>query len=113
MEGPRIYIGYDKAASLVFRFTGEFLGAGGLLAFDYITVTIGDEQYSTVDDPTVITVLDEGRLRIAIGDVTALPVGDYHPTVVGFNATYDNGYPLLVRGNGGKSRIHTLSIEEI
>lgn len=113
MSEPKIYIGYDKAATLAFTFTGEFLDAGGLTSFDQINVAIGSESYNSVDNPLAVIVVDASTLRIAIGDVTALTAGAYHPTIIGINSTYDDGYPLLVRGCGGLSYVGPLNIEEI
>lgn len=108
-----IFIGYDKSVSLGFTFSGDFSDAGGLLAFTQINVDIGGESYNSVDNTEAIVVVDESTLRISIGDVTALTAGAYHPTIIGINATYNDGYPLLVRGCGGLSYIGPLNIEEI
>lgn len=113
MSEPKIYIGYDKPATLSFVFTGDFLDAGGLTSFDQINVTVGSESYNSVDNPMAVIVVDESTLRIAIGDVTALSPGAYHPTIIGINSTYDDGYPLAVRGCAGLSYIGPLNIEEI
>ena len=64
-----------------------------LSQFTEIQLTIGNETYSTVSDPTKLFVLGS-KLYLKIGDVTQLSVG-YHPvTIIGFNASYDDGYVL-------------------
>lgn len=85
--------GNDNPVVMTFSFTGDFL-ASGLNTFTSITLTIGGEEYSTNLTPDNLSVESDTELRLKIGDTTALADGRYLPEIVGFSATYDDGYLL-------------------
>ena len=85
--------GDDNPVVMTFTFTGEFL-ANGLSEFTEITVDIGGELYSTVNDAANLFLNGNLELRLKIGDTTTLTVGSYLPEIHGISATYDDGYLL-------------------
>lgn len=86
--------GRDNPVVVNFTFADGF----SLAMFDRIEVEIGGETYATDTDTTKVSV-DGSSLVISIGDVTALAVGRYFPTIIGFNNQYDDGYVLSSRRN--------------
>ena len=88
--------GNDNPVIFNFDFTGDF-AADQLDAFTDIQLTIGDESYSTLTNPTLLFKETNKQLRLKIGDITALAVGSYAAEVVGFSADYDDGYLLSGR----------------
>lgn len=99
MELCAITIGVDTPAVLKFNLRGEF-AEKQLTAFDYITLAVGDETYTTYGDPDFFFVDPKNpcRLIIKIGTITGLREGRYFITVKGFNLTYPNGFELNSRG---------------
>lgn len=94
--------GRDNPVILEFTFTGDF-ETNGLNTFDYITLSIDNESYSTQDADNKLTITDliindevkkGAGLELNIGDSTNLPVGYYTPAVIGYSPTYDDGYVL-------------------
>jgi hypothetical protein len=88
-----IYIGLDNPVVMTFSFTGEF-GSGGLSNFTYIQLTIDSEVYTTSGTPNQLFLNGNNELRLKIGDTTSLPAGSYLPEIIGFSATYNDGYLL-------------------
>ena len=88
-----IYLGLDNPVVMTFSFSGEF-AAGGLSNFTNIQLTIGGEVYTTTGTPAQLFLNGNNELRLKIGDTTALTVGTYQPEIIGFSATYDDGYLL-------------------
>ena len=105
----RIFIGRDNPASLKFTFDGDF-GDGGLSNFDVITVELGGESYSSVDDPDAIYLTDDLTLVISIGDVTSLDAGFYSVKVIGYSSTYDDGYVLTCEEFGNIEKLQVIEI---
>ena len=85
--------GKDNPVVMEFSFTGDF-EASGLNTFTEVKLTIGGEEYSTVANPDNLSIESATELRLKIGDSTELDVGCYLPEIVGFSATYDDGYLL-------------------
>lgn len=85
--------GRDNPVVMTFAFVGEF-AADGLSNFTDITVQVGGETYSTITDPNQLFTASNTELRLKIGDTTTLADGTYMPEVIGFSATYDDGYLL-------------------
>ena len=98
MSGSVIYKGFDNPVIFTFSFGGDF-AALGLNNFTRVDVTIGNETYSTLTGAVVISSATE--LKLLAGDSTALNQGSYYPTIVGYNATYDDGYVLTKKGSAG------------
>jgi hypothetical protein len=98
MELSVITIGIDNPAVLVFNLRGEF-AEEQLKAFDYLSLRVGDETYTTYANPEhfFIDPNNSGRLLIKIGGVTKLNEGEYPMTLLGYNLTYENGYVLNSR----------------
>ena len=85
--------GRDNPVIVNFAFTGDF-AALGLNTCTRIDVGIGGETYST-SNPANVSVENSGReLHIKIGDTTQLEAGAYMLDIVGFSATYNDGYVL-------------------
>ncbi len=97
-----VTLGLDNPVVFKFELRGEFK-AKQLNGFDYLKLEIGGEEYSTVDTPQQLFVPAEqpDHLYLKIGAVTALTVGEYRPTIRGYNARYPNGYEL----NGATRRL--------
>jgi len=85
--------GYDNPVIIIFSFNGEF-SVDGLSNFTDIILEIGDETYSTSQNPENLFLNGSNELRLKIGDSTNLPAGSYIPKIVGFTPTYDDGYLL-------------------
>lgn len=93
-----IYKGYDNPVIMEFTFGGDF-AALGLNNFTSIDVKVGTETHSTIDGK--VEIVSATELALKIGDSTALAAGSYQPIVVGYNATYDDGYVLTMKGSAG------------
>jgi len=104
-----IYKGFDNPVVFTFAFTGEF-AANGLSNFTDITLDIGGESYSTVTTPNQLFLNGNNELRLKIGDTTALIAGSYKPEIVGFSATYNDGY--LLNGALNKKLSANIKIKE-
>ena len=86
--------GRDNPVILEFTFNGDF-EANGLNTFDYITLSVDNESYSTQDADNKLTISTDGmNLILNIGDSTNLLDGYYTPIITGYSATYDDGYVL-------------------
>lgn len=83
----KVIKGFDNEVFIDFTFTNDFT----LSEFTVIEVKIGDETYSTIDDPTQVYIL-ENRLVLNIGENTTLEVNKYKPLVIGKNAYYNSGH---------------------
>ena len=83
--------GRDNRVDIPFSFSGPF-AASGLNTFTEVTLEIGGDSYSTTDNPTQLIIVDDNTLSLRIGDSTELADGLYLPEIVGFSATYDDGY---------------------
>lgn len=88
-----IYKGFDNPVIFEFVFTGEF-STDGLSNFTYMSVEIGGETYTTNGTPDQLFLNGNNELRLKIGDTTTLDAGSYRPEIVGFSATYNEGYLL-------------------
>lgn len=94
----------DKSVDnpVVFKFglRGEF-AAQQLLTFDYLTITIGDEHYSTVNDPEKLYVPEDEpeKLYLKIATTTSLERGEFPVRIKGYNLNYPNGYGLSTFSN--------------
>lgn len=80
-----------------FTFGGDF-AALGLNTFTRVELTIfadaGNEVYSTDLAPNQLFIVNNNQLRLKIGDTTALVKGSYKFQIIGYSATYDDGYEL-------------------
>jgi hypothetical protein len=85
--------GTDKPVNIVFNFTEEF-ATNGLNEFSRITLQIGDEAYDTAVNTNQLVIVSSTELSLRISDSTALSVGRYPLTILGYNATFDDGFPL-------------------
>jgi len=85
--------GKDNPVVISWTFTGDF-AASGLNTFTRIELIIGGETYSTDLTPDNLSIESDAELRLKIGDTTALADGNYLPQIVGYSATYDDGYLL-------------------
>lgn len=92
-----IYLGKDNPVIIEFTFTGDFAD-NGLSNFTDIQVTISDETYTLLLNPTNVVVNSNTELRVLIGADTSLDVGFYTLSIVGVSATYTNGYNLTSCG---------------
>lgn len=88
-----VYLGRDNPVVIEFTWSGEF-AAEGLNNFDDIALSLGGESYSSVSNPENVTIDSQTQLSLIIGVDTALSVGRYELSVVGFNGIYDDGYEL-------------------
>jgi len=104
-----IYKGFDNSVVMTFSFSGEF-AVDGLSNFTNITLNIGDEFYSTNLTPDQLFINGNSELRLKIGDTTTLESGSYRPEIVGFSATYDDGY--LLNGALKKALPSNIKIKE-
>ena len=85
--------GHDNAVVFTFMFDGEF-AALGLNNFTRITIDIGAESYDSTIDVDKLKISSPEDLILSIGDTTTLDSGNYTPTIIGYSATYDDGYVL-------------------
>lgn len=81
--------GKDNPVVITFAFTGDFASLG-LNTFTSVSVQVGDETYTT-GGPN-LSIESNSELRLKIGDVTTLDAGYYLPTIIGYSATYDDGF---------------------
>lgn len=91
--------GTDNTLEIKFSFTGDFEELG-LSTFSEITFSIGDENYSTLTDPTKLYIKDTGEgqfLILEIGMHTQLKEGHYLPEIKGYSNVYDDGFLLTGR----------------
>jgi hypothetical protein len=94
MSQNTVFIGNDNPVIVNFSFTGDF-SVDGLSNFTDIQVGVGSESYTLLTNPSNVVVSSNTQLRIKIGDSTALGTGLYPLKIVGFSATYDDGYVLM------------------
>jgi hypothetical protein len=85
-----IYLGLDNPVIITGSFAGEFTSWSD---FTRIVLNIGSEVYSTDTTPNQLFI-NGNELRLKIGDTTALTPGGYPLRIVGYSATYDDGYLL-------------------
>lgn len=83
--------GNDNPVVMTFSFAGDF-AASGLNTFISVDLVIGGETYSTDGTPTNLSIESDTELRLKIGDTTTLDAGNYLPEIIGYSATYDDGY---------------------
>lgn len=83
----KVIKGFDNEVFIDFTFANDFT----LSEFTVIEVKIGDETYSTIDDPAQVYIL-ENRLVLNIGENTTLEVNKYKPLIIGKNAYYNSGH---------------------
>jgi hypothetical protein len=89
-----IFRGRENQAVLGVSFDGAF----SLSDFDYITVEVGDQVYSSQDGDITF---DDVAVYIDIASDTDLPDdGRHHITLIGYNADYPLGYVLVHPGYG-------------
>ena len=93
MAQNKIVKGSDNPVVMSWSFSGDF-AANGLASFSEITVDIGSESYSTISTPSQLFLNGNNELRLRIGDSTSLAEGQYTLEVIGFSATYNDGYLL-------------------
>jgi hypothetical protein len=79
MAQDTIVKGVNNLVSIEFAFTE----LAGLLAFNDIQLTIGDETYTTLLNSTQLIASSQTLLTLDVGTVTALAVGSYAPTIKG------------------------------
>jgi hypothetical protein len=96
MAQNKVIKGLDNPVVMNFTFTGDF-AALGLNTFTSINLDLGDETYTTLLNPNNLFIVSNTELRLRIGDTTALVAGSYLPEIVGFSATYNDGY--LISGS--------------
>lgn len=85
--------GSDNPVIFEFTFSGDF-SASGLNNFTRITVAIGNESYDSSVDINQLKINSPTELSLSIGDTTTLDAGSYTPIIIGYSATYDDGYVL-------------------
>lgn len=100
MAQDTVIKGKDNPVIFQFVFTGDF-SALQLNSFSKITLDIGGELYSTDITPDNLFIVNDNELRLKIGDTTSLEPGRYNFELVGYSASYDDGYLL----HGEKKRI--------
>jgi hypothetical protein len=103
----KVIKGFDNEVFIDFTFANDFT----LSEFTVIEVKIGDETYSTIDDPTQVYIL-ENRLVLNIGENTTLEVNKYKPLIIGKNAYYNSGHVFTSSVNpvlGGELDVIELS----
>lgn len=93
MAQNRIIKGLDNPVIMTFSFSGDF-SVNGLNTFTSITLDIGTDTYSTTLTPDQLFIVSDNELRLSIGDTTTLDAGGYLPEIMGYSATYDDGYLL-------------------
>lgn len=87
----KVILGTDTPVVFTFKFTEGFT----LDDFTDIKLYIGDEGYSTITTPDNLFTTSSTELRMNIGVDTTLPAKSYAVKIVGFSATYDDGYVLV------------------
>lgn len=97
MQQNIIIKGRNNPVRIQFSFKGDFQQQG-LSSFSRVELTLGNESYNTLDNPTEIKILEQGFvLEINIGMATLLPNGSYMPEIVGYSNVYTDGYELTSR----------------
>jgi hypothetical protein len=93
MELSVVAKGSDNLVVFLFNLRGE-LAENQLNGFDYISIRIGNETYTTQSNPDNLFVDSNNnkRLILKIGTVTQLSDGEYPVTIKGYSLTYQNGY---------------------
>ena len=79
MAQDTVVKGSSNLVSMEFTFTD----IAGLLAFSDIQLTIGNETYTTLANPTQLIAVSQTLLTLDIGTTTALAIGSYAPTIKG------------------------------
>jgi hypothetical protein len=79
MAQDTIVKGFNNLVSMEFTFTE----LAGLLAFNDIQITIGDETYTTLLNPTQLIAVSQTLLTLDVGTTTSLAIGSYAPTIKG------------------------------
>ena len=72
-----------KGSSNLVKMEFAFTELAGLLAFNDIQLTIGDETYTTLANPTQLIAVSQTLLTLDIGTTTALATNSYAPTIKG------------------------------
>ena len=90
----KIYLGNDNPVVFQFELGGDFALLGLNTFTDGVTLTIGNEEYSTETTPVQLFIVDNTDLKLNIGDSTSLVEGNYPVTIKGFSVNYDDGYVL-------------------
>jgi len=98
MLNNKIIKGSDIKVNFEFTFEGEF-GENGLDNFVEIVINIGDETYSTINNPADFYKDGPLNLVLDISDTTQLVKSYYIPEIIGYNNDYDDGYPLTGPSN--------------
>lgn len=102
-----VLLGRDNPVIFTFSFSGDFT-ALGLNTFTRVVLTIfnapANEVYSTDITPNQLFIVGGNELRLKIGDTTSLTKGAYDFEIIGYSATYNDGYEL----HGLKRRIAAL-----
>lgn len=93
MAQDTVIKGKDNPVIFQFSFTGDF-STLQLNSFSRIALTIGEESYSTDITPDNLFIVNDTELRLKIGDTTELEPGRYNFELVGYSASYDDGYLL-------------------
>jgi hypothetical protein len=79
MAQDTIVKGFNNLVSMEFTFTE----LAGLLAFNDIQITIGDETYTTLLNPTQLIAVSQTLLTLDVGTTTSLAISSYAPTIKG------------------------------
>jgi hypothetical protein len=79
MAQDTIVKGFNNLVSMEFTFTE----LAGLLAFNDIQITIGDETYTTLLNPTQLIAVSQTLLTLDVGTTTSLAINSYAPTIKG------------------------------
>jgi hypothetical protein len=79
MAQDTIVKGLNNLVSMEFTFTE----LAGLLAFNDIQITIGDETYTTLLNPTQLIAVSQTLLTLDVGTTTSLAINSYTPTIKG------------------------------
>jgi hypothetical protein len=85
-----IYLGLDNPVIIGGSFSGDFTSWSD---FTRVVLNIGNEVYSTDNTPAQLFV-SGSDLKLSIGDITELSPGGYPLRIIGYSATYDDGYLL-------------------
>lgn len=83
----KVIKGYDNEVFIDFTFTNDF----SLSEFTVLEIKIGNETFSTIDDPQKAYLI-ENRLVLNIGEETQLDVNKYKPLIIGRNTYYNSGH---------------------
>jgi len=88
----------SNKVAIDFEFAGDF-GEDGLNNFTEIEIVIGDETYSTIDNPSNILVDTKSKLILDIADVTSLEDGAYFIEIIA--KVSGETEPYLLNGDCG------------